>query len=841
MTDDHAPGVSTAVIVAPSPVPLRLGGAERHWDTMRRSLEAAGVATDVVKLPVREHTLVDLLEGYEAFSCLDLSHADLVVSGKYPAWMVQHANHVVWMLHPLRGLYDTYNAAAHEADDPPVGPHLEAVEAALDAGIGFTTALSLIDKVRDAADHLDPAATEPGGVLALPGPLARRVVHFLDRWALDQRRVRRHMAISQIVARRPDYMPLGVSPEVVIPPSCLPEPPVSEVPAGKGGDASEYLAVGRLDRPKRMDLTIAGFSRFDAPDARLTIVGDGPDRERLERAAAGDPRIRFAGRVSDEELAAAYRRCRAVLVTPVAEDFGYVTIEALQAARPVVTTSDSGGPAELVTDRTDAIVVRPDPAAIAGALTELHSDDQLAQRLATAGRTTAAAHSWPKVAQQLLAVPPSRPLARGRRGRIAALSTYPVAGWPGGGPERARKLLGSLAADGWEVELVAISPDGTSSTTVIAEGFTEVCAPLSRRHGDAERKLRRLTANLSVSDIVASVLWPASAELVQAARNALDSADVVVAVQPYLAPMALELAPGIPLVLDDHNHERALKSQMLPDDEAGRWMLDRVTDAEGAAAMNAAVIVTTTGSDARALEDDHGLAKGSVLVVPNGVDTSAVRVATNTERAQARARVLSSVSSTVEPAIIAVFVGSAHRPNVDAARELLTIAPQVPEVLFLLAGEHSDQIYPHDCPPNVLRLGAVTDARLDQLLAAADVAVNPMRSGGGSNLKVLGYFAAGVPVLSTPMGVRGIDEPERVATVVRIDRFADALRSFIADSTSDTGRDKLSHRTEAARALVETSYDWRVVSKRFADRLASVASDRRTDSASSTESMEHTK
>lgn len=846
MTDERAQDVSTAVIVAPSPVPLRLGGAERHWDRLRRSLEDAGVATDVVKLPVREHTLVDLLEGYEAFACMDLSHADLVITGKYPAWMVQHPNHVVWMLHPLRGLYDTYNPAAHEADDPPVGPHLEAILDALDAGTGSTTPLSLIDKVRHAADHLDPSATRPGGVLALPGPLARRVVHFLDRWALDQRRIRRHLAISQVVAQRPDYMPLGVTPEVIIPPSCLPEPSFDMAPASAGtaptptgGETREYLAVGRLDPPKRIDLAISGFARFDAPDARLTVIGDGPDRERLEAIAKGDARITFAGRVSEEDLAAAYRRCRAVLVTPLAEDFGYVTIEALQAARPVITTTDSGGPAELVTDRTDALVVEPDRDAVAGALAEIDTDDRLVARLAASGRATAAAHSWPAVAHQLLAPPPRRSPPVGRKGRIAALSTYPVAGWPGGGPERARRLLGSLAADGWEVELVAISADGKPATTEISPGFTEVRAPLSRRHLDAERRLRRLTANLAVSDITASVLWRSSTELVAAARNALDGADVVVAVQPYLAPMALELAPETPLVLDAHNHERTLKSQMLPRDEAGRWMLDRVTDAEGAAALNAAVIVTTTRSDARSMEDDHGLANGSVVVVPNGVDTTAVRVATSTERAEARAQVLAELSCTDAATTIAVFVGSAHGPNIDASRELLAIAPRLDDVVFLLAGEHSDQIDSHDCPPNVFCLGAVTTGRLEQLLAAADVAVNPMRSGGGSNLKVLGYFAAGVPVLSTPTGVRGIDEPERFATVARIDRFAEALRSVTVDSTDDAGRGKLTKRTEAARTLVETTYDWEAISARFVDVVAAVVS--ASGTGSGPESMEQTK
>lgn len=846
--DVTAPRISSAVIVAPSPVPLRLGGAERHWEGLRSALEQAGVAVDLVKLPVREHTLCDLLDAYEAFLLLDLSHADLVITGKYPAWMVQHPNHVVWMLHPLRGLYDTYDPTAHRrprrSPGDPVGSVLDLLGAPVDIG-----PLQVIDEVRHLAQQLGPAASEPGGPLALPGPLPREVVRFLDRWALDGRRVRRHMAISEVVADRPGYFPLGVAPEVMIPPSCLAEPEPTPVPAGAGQEPVEYLAVGRLDRPKRIDLAIAGFSRLDAPNARLVIVGDGPDRERLGHAAAGDERITFAGRISDEELATAYRRCRAALVTPEAEDFGYVTIEALAAGRPVVTTSDAGGPAELVTDDLDGLVVAPEPAAIHAALERLHHDDELAARLGRSAIATAASHSWPAVVRRILSEVPPRPPAEGHRGRIAALSTYPVAGWPGGGPERARRLLGALAEAGWQVELVAIAPGGGGGAsgrsasrpgdgvvedigghipplTPLADGFTEVLAPLSRRHLAADTRLRRLTANLAVSDITASVLWPASGDLVAAARHALEGADAVIAVQPYLAPMAIELAPRVPLVLDAHNHERTLKSQMLPGDEAGRWMLDRVTDAEGLAVTRAALVVASTEFDARSLETDHGLAPGSVSVIPNGVDTDAVRIPTPAEHDSAKRSLLSELSGDLRVEHLALFVGSAHRPNIDAAREILAIAPAMAEVLFVLAGEHCDQIDPHDRPANVRCLGRVSEGRLGELLTAADVALNPMRSGGGSNLKVLGYFAAGIPVVSTPTGVRGISEPQRFATVARIDRFTDAVRSVIGDSNDADLRGRLVDRTVEARRLVESTYDWSVISALFAERVGSLATAR---------------
>lgn len=815
-------GVRTAVVVAPSPVPIRLGGAERHWEALRAGLEDAGVAVDLVKLPVREFSLVDLLDAYEAFRLLDLSHADLVITGKYPAWMVQHPNHVVWMLHPLRGLYDTWNAASHEHAEPqradaPTREALSGLLGLLGGDPRGVDPLALIDAAREAMDRLGPEATEPGGCLALPGPLARAIVHHLDHWALDRRRVSRHLAISSVVAGRRDYFPPGVRAEVLIPPSCLPEPTATEVPAGAG-----YLAVGRLERPKRIDLAIEAFARVEDPAAQLTVVGDGADRARLGELAAGDGRVRFTGRVSDARLAELYRDARAVLVTPEQEDFGYVAIEAMQAGRPVVTTVDSGGPAELLTDGEDALVVEADPAAIASALRSL-DDDALAQRLGKAARGTAARHSWPEAISVLTSDPPRRSRGGTRRGRIAALSTYPVDRWPGGGPERARHLLGALAGDGWEVELVAVSPDGSYGSSELAPGFTEVRAPLSQRHMRAARRLRRLTANLAVSDITTSVLWPASDELVRAARFALEGADVVVAVQPYLAPLALELGGDAQLVYDAHNHETSLKSAMLPDDEAGRWMLQRVREAEALAVGHAALVVATTEEDARSLEAQHSLERGSVLVVPNGVDTATTRPAPPAERDGARRAVLQRLAPGAEPGAVALFVGSAHRPNADAAHEILTMAGNLPGVLFLLAGEHSGMLDAGHIPDNVVTLGRVEPEELEQLHAAADVALNPMRSGSGSNLKVLEYLAAGIPVVSTPTGARGIPDAEELLTVARIDRFEEALVEVTSGSLGDRSSGKLAQRARAAREMVESTFDWAVVARSFTESVQVLA------------------
>ncbi|MDP8930909.1 MAG: glycosyltransferase, partial [Actinomycetota bacterium] len=97
-------------IVAPSPVPYVIGGAQRLWDGLYEEINRRPQHdAELIRLPTREDSLPDLVNSYRMWSELDLSHFDRVISTKYPAWMVHHPEHVVYLLHTLRGLYDTYH------------------------------------------------------------------------------------------------------------------------------------------------------------------------------------------------------------------------------------------------------------------------------------------------------------------------------------------------------------------------------------------------------------------------------------------------------------------------------------------------------------------------------------------------------------------------------------------------------------------------------------------------------------------------------------------------------------------------------------------------------------
>ncbi len=114
-------------------------------------------------------------------------------------------------------------------------------------------------------------------------------------------------------------------------------PPVDTDFFTPAGDPQEfYLAVSRLVPYKRLDVVVAAFNLLERP---LVVVGDGPERRRLQ--AMAHPHVQFAGEVSETALRGYYRRCRA-LVFAGEEDFGIVPVEAQACGRPVIAYGRGG-------------------------------------------------------------------------------------------------------------------------------------------------------------------------------------------------------------------------------------------------------------------------------------------------------------------------------------------------------------------------------------------------------------------------------------------------------------------------------------------------------------------
>jgi glycosyltransferase involved in cell wall biosynthesis len=201
--------------------------------------------------------------------------------------------------------------------------------------------------------------------------------------------------------------------------------------------------------------------------------------------------------------------------------------------------------------------------------------------------------------------------------------------------------------------------------------------------------------------------------------------------------------------------------------KVGRFLGRRVAVLERRAVQTSDLVVACTEADGNRLIQLYGPLNG-LAVVSNGFDENEMWGMEHTPREKIRTEL------GLHPEELAIlFIGGRAAHNRRAVRFL-------EDGLLPRLGRPARLILAGECARprrngRVLALGRVD--RLQPLLAAADVAVNPVESGSGSNVKLAEYLAAGVPVVTTPVGLRGYEAYRHLVTVAELDEFVEAVRA----------------------------------------------------------------
>jgi glycosyltransferase involved in cell wall biosynthesis len=339
------------ILVLEAQVPFVQGGAEYHVRELVRQLRGHGHETELVSVPFKWYPKEEIVTHAAAWRLLDLSEAngrpiDLVVATKFPTYYARHPHKVVWLIHQYRAAYEL-------------------------AGTPYSH-----------FDHVDDD-------LALRDEIVR-----LDT-AMLRECVRRFSNSANTAARLARYNGLDAAP--------LYHPPRLAARLHAGPAANYLLSVGRLETVKRVDLAIRAM-QFAPRHLSLVVAGHGTQRhavEALSHSLGLDGRVLFRGEVSDDELLDLYAGALGVIFAPYDEDFGYVTLEAFLARKPVITATDAGGPNEFVVDGVNGRVVAPTAEALGNAVAALDADRARAVRLGQAGFDRAREVTWSGVVQRL--------------------------------------------------------------------------------------------------------------------------------------------------------------------------------------------------------------------------------------------------------------------------------------------------------------------------------------------------------------------------------------------------------------------------------------------------------
>jgi len=332
------------------------------------------------------------------------------------------------------------------------------------------------------------------------------------------------------------------------------------------------------------------------------------------------------------------------------------------------------------------------------------------------------------------------------RPKLTVATTFPVHPARGGGQARVLGLYGAVAALGVDVDLVTLGAHGERPvTTALRPGLREIRVAKTAAHEEAERALQAELGGVPVTDVALALFHALTPAYAAAVRASAADASAVVACHPYAAPLLLDAAPGIPLLYEAQDVELDVKAGILDSPD----LLEVVREHEALACGEAVHVFTCADEDARRLGELYALPAERRATVPNGYDPERVRHTPWVERAAAR-RSVGLDRFTV------LFVGSWHGPNIDAARAVMTAVDGLPEVHAMVVGSAGSALDGEPVPANVDVTGAVPDGFLQAVLALADVAVNPMVSGSGTNLKMLEYAGAGVPLVSSGFGARGL-------------------------------------------------------------------------------------
>ncbi len=344
------------ILVVTTQVPFIRGGAEIHAEGLVNSLLQFNHQAELVSLPFKDYPIEKILDYMLINRLQDLSEfsgkaIDRIITLKFPTYLIPHPQKIIWLLHQYREAYELW--------DTEYSPLSQ-------SALGWQVRENIIK-----ADQ--KAFKEAKAIFSNSLNVANRLKTFNDFQATP-----------------------------------LYHPPQNAEAFYTAEEKGYFFFPSRLTGIKRQELVIQALAKTS--NAVKVIFAGKPDQEtylqeliNLAKQLGVYQQIKFLGGINQKELIQYYAESLAVIFPPFQEDYGYVTLEAMLSAKPVLTCCDSGGPLEFVSDQKTGLIAESNPLSLAAAMDRIWDNRTWAKSLGQAGLSYYKAQNitWSNVIEKL--------------------------------------------------------------------------------------------------------------------------------------------------------------------------------------------------------------------------------------------------------------------------------------------------------------------------------------------------------------------------------------------------------------------------------------------------------
>ncbi len=363
--------------------------------------------------------------------------------------------------------------------------------------------------------------------------------------------------------------------------------------------------------------------------------------------------------------------------------------------------------------------------------------------------------------------------------KLLALCHFDVIEPKGGGQVVVFNFLNELSRY-FDITLLSLNPYGSPERGVkLNPHLKQIVIPQSYKQAkimwDTEKKINK-ELNEGLFDVIQITYAYLNKKFINSVKEFAAQANVIILEHPYLFNFIKDTPHNNNIwIYHAHNYEYKLKKPILHNSAE---LLNKVYEVENDVCNSCDIVLSPTEDEKKSLHDAYHVPEDKFIITNHGTNTSSIPFITREDHVTYKKQYSKYINKTV-----ILFVGSWHPPNLEALDFIIEkLAPINNGFVYLVLGsvkDYYERKYKNRAiPDNVLLIGAVDEQKKWEYYRLADIAINPMFSGAGVNVKMIEYMGAGLPIVSTIFGARGIELSPHTL-LCEADQFYDCIKELV--------------------------------------------------------------